>query len=91
MAQKRDYYEVLGIPRDAAAGDVKKAFRRLAFKHHPDHNRDDGAEAKFKEINEAFEVLSDSDKRARYDQFGHTDGNGFFAALAISSTLSSAA
>lgn len=78
MAQKRDYYEVLGIPRDAAAGEVKKAFRRLAFECHPDRNRDDGAEAKFKEINEAFEVLSDSDKRARYDQFGHVDGNGFF-------------
>ncbi len=78
MAQKRDYYEVLGIPRDAGAGEVKKAFRRLAFEYHPDHNRDDGAEAKFKEINEAFEVLSDPDKRARYDQFGHVDGNGFF-------------
>jgi len=78
MAPKRDYYEVLGVPRDAAAADIKKAFRRLAFKHHPDRNRDDGAEEKFKEINEAFEVLSNSDKRARYDHFGHTDTDGIF-------------
>jgi len=78
MAPKRDYYEVLGVPRDATATDIKKAFRRLAFKYHPDRNRDDGAEAKFKEINEAFEVLSNADKRARYDHFGHVDTDGVF-------------
>ncbi len=77
MATKRDYYEALSLSRDATAEDIKKAFRRLAFKHHPDRNRDDGAEAKFKEINEAFEVLSDPDKRARYDHFGHMDTDGF--------------
>ena len=78
MATKRDYYEVLGIPRDASAEDIRKAFRRLAFKYHPDRNRDDGAEAKFKEINEAFEVLSDPDKRTRYDHFGYIDTDGIF-------------
>jgi len=78
MATKRDYYEVLGVPRDATAEDIRKAFRRLAFKYHPDRNRDDGAEAKFKEINEAFEVLSNPDKRTRYDHFGHADADGFF-------------
>ena len=79
MASKRDYYEVLGVSRDATAEDIRKAFRRLAFKYHPDRNRDDGAEAKFKEINEAFEVLSDADKRARYDHFGHVDTDGIFS------------
>ncbi len=79
MAPKRDYYEVLGVPRDATTTDIKKAFRQLAFKYHPDRNRDDGAEAKFKEINEAFEVLSDTDKRARYDHFGHVDTDGIFS------------
>ena len=78
MATKRDYYEVLGLSRDASAEDIKKAFRRLAFKYHPDRNQDDGAEAKFKELNEAFEVLSDPDKRTRYDQFGHVDTDSFF-------------
>jgi len=77
MAPKRDYYEILGVPRDATEGDIKKAFRQLAFKYHPDRNRDDGAEAKFKEVNEAFEVLSNPDKRARYDRFGHIDTEGF--------------
>lgn len=78
MTPKRDYYEILGIPKGATAGDIKKAFRRLAFEYHPDRNRDDGAEEKFKEVNEAFEVLSDPDKRARYDHFGHIDTDGFF-------------
>lgn len=78
MAPKRDYYEILGVPRDATEGDIKKAFRRLAFKYHPDRNRDDGAEGKFKEVNEAYEALSDPDKRARYDRFGHVDTDGFF-------------
>lgn len=65
----RDYYEVLGVPEAASADDIKKAFRRLARKHHPDVNRGDAkAEARFKELNEAHEVLSDPEKRARYDQ-----------------------
>lgn len=78
MAPKRDYYEILDVSGDATSEEIKKAFRRLAFKYHPDHNRNDGAEEKFKEINEAFEVLSDADKRARYDHFGHIDTDGSF-------------
>jgi molecular chaperone DnaJ len=78
MPAKRDYYEVLGIDRDATDEDIRKAFRKLAFKYHPDHNRGDGAEEKFKEANEAYEVLSDSSKRATYDRFGHSGGPGFF-------------
>lgn len=70
---KKDYYEVLGVSRDASEADLKKAYRRLAMKHHPDRNTDDGevAEAKFKEAKEAHEVLSDANKRAAYDQYGH--------------------
>jgi molecular chaperone DnaJ len=67
---QRDYYEVLGIPRDASPDDIKAAFRKLARQYHPDVNKDPGAEEKFKEINEAYGVLSDADKRARYDRFG---------------------
>jgi molecular chaperone DnaJ len=78
MTTKRDYYEVLGVDRDAADDDIKKAFRRLAMQYHPDRNREDGAEAKFKEINEAYGVLSDPDKRAAYDRFGHAGGEGAF-------------
>jgi len=72
---KRDYYEVLGVKKDASADELKKAFRRAAIEHHPDKG---GDEAKFKEINEAYEVLKDSSKRQRYDQFGHAGvgGNG---------------
>lgn len=69
---KRDYYDVLGISKAASADEVKKAYRRLAMKFHPDRNSDDSeAEAKFKEAKEAYEALSDSDKRSAYDQFGH--------------------
>lgn len=69
---KRDYYEVLGIERDADAGAIKKAYRRLAMKYHPDRNSDDSqAEDKFKEATEAYEILSDEDKRAAYDRYGH--------------------
>ena len=68
MATKRDYYEVLGISKNASADEIKKSFRRAAVEHHPDRG---GDEAKFKEINEAYEVLKDPDKRRRYDQFGH--------------------
>ena len=75
---KRDYYEVLGIGRNATQGKIKEAFRKLAFKYHPDRNREDGAEERFKEINEAYEVLSDPEKRATYDRFGHGGSEGFF-------------
>lgn len=68
---RRDYYEVLGVPRDASTEEIKRAFRRLAMKYHPDRNRSPDAEARFKEINEAYEVLSDPEKRAAYDRFGH--------------------
>ena len=69
---KRDYYEVLGIERSADAKEVKKAYRRLAMKFHPDRNPDDAqAEEKFKEATEAYEILSDEQKRAAYDQYGH--------------------
>jgi len=78
MATKRDYYEILGLDRNATDEDVKRAFRKLAFQYHPDHNRDDGAEAKFKEVNQAYEVLSDADKRTAYDRFGHSGGEGLF-------------
>jgi molecular chaperone DnaJ len=74
---KRDYYEVLGVSKDVSAGDLKKAYRRVAMKYHPDRNPDDAAaEEKFKEASEAYEVLSDSDKRAAYDQYGHAGVEG---------------
>jgi molecular chaperone DnaJ len=69
---KRDYYMVLGVNRDASEEDIKKAYRKLAMKHHPDRNPDDkAAEEKFKEAKEAYEVLTDPKKRPAYDQFGH--------------------
>ena len=77
MAQtKRDYYEVLGVPRSASAEQIKKAFRRLAMEYHPDRNKEDAAEAKFKEIGEAYEVLADPEKRGAYDRFGHAGLQG---------------
>jgi len=66
----RDYYEILGIGRNASDDEIKAAFRKLARQYHPDVNKEEGAEEKFKEINEAYGVLSDRDKRARYDRFG---------------------
>src|SRR5215210_1937179 len=69
---KRDYYTVLGLPRDASEEDIKKSYRKLAMKFHPDRNPDDkSSEDKFKEAKEAYEVLCDARKRAAYDQFGH--------------------
>ena len=75
--EKRDYYEVLGVSREASTDEVKKAYRQAALKYHPDRNRDDpDAEAKFKEAAEAYEVLSDPEKRQRYDRFGHRGLSG---------------
>ncbi len=77
MTTKRDYYEVLGVSKNASDDEIKKAYRKLAIKYHPDKNPGDKeAEAKFKEISEAHEVLSDKQKRARYDQFGHAGVGG---------------
>src|SRR5258708_16282158 len=73
---KRDYYEVLGVARNASDEEMKKAFRRLAKQYHPDANKEQGAEARFVEINEAYEVLSDPQKRAAYDRYGHAGVNG---------------
>ncbi len=75
MPDKRDYYETLGVPRDASQDDIKKAFRDLARKYHPDVNKADDAEEKFKEINEAYGVLSDAEKRASYDRYGFSGVN----------------
>lgn len=73
MAQKRDYYEVLGLQKGATDDEIKRAYRQLAKKYHPDVNKEPGAEEKFKEINEAYETLSDPNKKARYDQYGFED------------------
>lgn len=68
---KRDYYEVLGIDKNASESDIKRAFRKKAMEYHPDRNKAADAEEKFKEVNEAYEVLSDPNKKATYDRFGH--------------------
>jgi molecular chaperone DnaJ len=76
---KRDYYEILGLKKNATPEEIKKIYRKLALKYHPDRNSSDGnAEKKFKEINEAYQVLSNPEKRAKYDQFGSTEGMGGF-------------
>ncbi len=77
MAEKRDYYEVLTVQRTSTKIEIDRAYRKLAIKHHPDSNRQDpDAVVRFKEVNEAYEILSDADKRSRYDQFGHAGVNG---------------
>ena len=80
MAEKRDYYEVLGLKKGASDDEIKKAFRKLAMKYHPDKNPDNKeAEEKFKEINEAYACLSDPEQKSKYDKFGHAgvDPNSF--------------
>ena len=86
MATKRDYYEVLGVPRDASDEEIKRSYRRAAQRHHPDIDATDGAEARFKELNEAYRVLSDRQRRTAYDMFGHSGvdaagGGGFDGAF----------
>ncbi|MDA1096135.1 MAG: molecular chaperone DnaJ [Chloroflexi bacterium] len=76
MTTKRDYYEVLGVPRAASSEDLKKAFRKLAFDFHPDRNKSSDAEERFKEINQAYEILRDAEKRAAYDRYGHAGLSG---------------
>ena len=77
--QKQDYYDALGVARNASAEDLKKAYRRLAMQYHPDRNKEPGAEARFKQINEAYEVLSDPEKRQMYDRYGHAATDGQYA------------
>jgi molecular chaperone DnaJ len=76
MAIKRDYYDVLGVPREAGDDEIRRAYRRLAQRHHPDVDKSDGAEARFKELNEAYRVLSDRQRRTAYDMFGHAGVDG---------------
>src|SRR3989344_7890134 len=71
MATNRNYYDVLGVSKGASAEELKQAYRKLALQYHPDRNRTKEAEEKFKEINQAYEVLSDAQKRQMYDQVGH--------------------
>jgi molecular chaperone DnaJ len=80
MATKRDYYEVLGVPRDASDEEIKRAFRKAAQRHHPDVDTSDGAELRFKELNEAYRILSDRQRRTAYDMFGHSGVDGASAA-----------
>ena len=79
MEEKRDYYESLGVGRNASPDELKSAYRQLAKEYHPDVNGEPGAEDRFKEVNEAYAVLSDDERRAAYDRFGHTmpGGAGF--------------
>lgn len=77
MADKRDYYDVLGVDKTSDQKTIKKAYRKLAMKYHPDVNKEEDAADKFKEVSEAYAVLSDEDKRSRYDQFGHAGMDGF--------------
>jgi molecular chaperone DnaJ len=76
MAIKRDYYDILGVEREASDEEIKRAFRRLAQRHHPDIDTSDGAEQRFKELNEAYRVLSDRQRRTAYDMFGHAGVEG---------------
>ena len=84
IVAKRDYYEVLGVSKDASKDEIKKAYRKLSKKYHPDINKEEGADEKFKEISEAYEVLSDDNKKANYDQFGHDGPQGGFGGQGFS-------
>jgi len=92
VQSKRDYYEVLGVERNAAPDEIKRAFRQAALKYHPDRNREAGAEEKFKEVSEAYEVLSDPEKRNRYDRYGHEGLTGVgmhdFSGMAVDDIFS---
>lgn len=76
MTTKTDFYDTLGVARNATPEDIKKAYRKLAFQYHPDRNKDAGASDRFKEISEAYQVLSDPERRASYDHYGHAGANG---------------
>src|ERR687886_1329397 len=78
MSSKRDYYEVLGVQKNASKEEVKNAYRKLALQYHPDRNKAAGAEERFKEISEAYAVLSDDEKRRRYDTYGHVGSEEVF-------------
>jgi len=92
VATKRDYYEVLGVSRSASPEEIKRAYRQAALKYHPDRNKEPGAEEKFKEAAEAYEVLSDPEKRARYDRYGHAGLSGVglhdFSGMAVDDIFS---
>ena len=79
MPEKKDYYEVLGVPKDSSEKDIKGAYRKLAMKYHPDRSEEPDAEERFKEISEAYAVLSDPEKRQKYDQFGHAGINSQYS------------
>ena len=79
MSERRDYYEVLGVERSANQDEIKKAFRKLAFQYHPDRNKEPEAEEKFKEISEAYAILSDQEKKQQYDAYGHAGINGRYS------------
>ena len=78
MANKRDYYEILEIQKNASKDEIKNTYRKLALKYHPDRNKSPGAEEKFKEISEAYAVLSDDEKRKKYDTYGHVGSEDVF-------------
>jgi molecular chaperone DnaJ len=92
VQSKRDYYEVLGVQRNAAPDEIKRAFRQAALKYHPDRNKEADAEEKFKEVSEAYEVLSDPEKRNRYDRYGHEGLTGVgmhdFSGMAVDDIFS---
>ena len=79
MATKRDYYEILGVSRTSGDDEIKQAFRKLAFQYHPDHNKEPDAAERFKEVSEAYQVLSDPNKRETYNRYGHVDMGGMDA------------
>ena len=78
MSNKRDYYEILGVPKNASKDEIKNVYRKLALQYHPDRNKSKGAEERFKEISEAYAVLSDDEKRKRYDTYGQVGSEEVF-------------